>query len=97
MPIADNAMTGDYPKYRNLWVDIREGLRDVRRGPEEAHQPPLLARIHFPEEWSVLIVQLAGTPGRHGSDEIQAFSSLPPVPDTVTERLCRLRGRAELP
>jgi type III restriction enzyme len=42
VPIADNAMTGDYPKYRNLWVDIRDGLRDVRRGPEEAHRPPLL-------------------------------------------------------
>src|SRR5947207_5213838 len=27
VPIADNAMTGDYPKYRNLWVDIREGLK----------------------------------------------------------------------
>ena len=26
VPIADNAMTGDYPKYRNLWVDIRDGL-----------------------------------------------------------------------
>ena len=42
VPIADNAMTGDYPKYRNLWVDIREGLKDVRRGPEDAHKPPLL-------------------------------------------------------
>jgi len=42
VPIADNAMTGDYPKYRNLWVEIREGLKDVRRGPETAHKPPLL-------------------------------------------------------
>ncbi len=42
VPIADNAMTGDYPRYRDLWKDIREGLRDVRRGPENAHQPPLL-------------------------------------------------------
>ena len=42
VPIADNAMTGDYPKYRNLWVDIREGLKNVRRGPEDAHTPPLL-------------------------------------------------------
>src|SRR5262245_42186199 len=42
VPVADNAMTGDYPKYRNLWVGIREGLRDVRRGPEDAHTPPLL-------------------------------------------------------
>lgn len=42
VPVADNAMTGDYPKYRNLWVDIRAGLKDIRRGPEEAHKPPLL-------------------------------------------------------
>jgi type III restriction enzyme len=42
VPIADNAMTGDYPKYRNLWKDIRDGLKDLRRGPEEAHKPPLL-------------------------------------------------------
>jgi type III restriction enzyme len=42
VPIADNAMTGDYPKYRNLWVDIRDGLKDVRRGPEDTHKPPLL-------------------------------------------------------
>jgi type III restriction enzyme len=42
VPIADNAMTGDYPKYRNLWVEIREGLKAVRRGPEESHKPPLL-------------------------------------------------------
>jgi type III restriction enzyme len=42
VPIADNAMTGDYPKYRNLWVDIREGLKDVRRREEDSHRPPLL-------------------------------------------------------
>src|SRR5437764_4367929 len=42
VPVAENAVTGDYPKYRNLWVDIREGLRDVRRGPEDAHTTPLL-------------------------------------------------------
>ena len=42
VPVADNAMTGDYPKYRNLWADIREGLKNVRRGPEDAHKPPLL-------------------------------------------------------
>jgi type III restriction enzyme len=42
VPIADNAMTGDYPKYRNLWVEIREGLKNVRRGAEDTHKPPLL-------------------------------------------------------
>jgi type III restriction enzyme len=42
VPIADNAMTGDYPKYRDMWKDIRDGLKDVRRGPEDGHKPPLL-------------------------------------------------------
>jgi type III restriction enzyme len=42
VPIADNAMTGDYPKYRDMWKDIRDGLKDLRRGPEDAHKPPLL-------------------------------------------------------
>jgi type III restriction enzyme len=42
VPIADNAMTGDYPRYRDLWNDIRDGLRDGRRGPAEAHTSPLL-------------------------------------------------------
>jgi hypothetical protein len=42
VPIADNAMTGDYPKYRDLWVHVPDGLKDLRRGPEEAGKPPLL-------------------------------------------------------
>lgn len=42
VPVADNAMTGEYPKYRNLWIYIRDGLKDVRRGPEDSHTPPLL-------------------------------------------------------
>jgi type III restriction enzyme len=42
VPVAENAVTGDYPKYRDLWRDIRDGLKDVRRGPEDAHKPPLL-------------------------------------------------------
>lgn len=42
VPIADNAMTGDYPRYRDMWAHIRDGLKDVRRGPEDAHVRPLL-------------------------------------------------------
>lgn len=42
VPVAENAISGEYPKYRNLWADIRDGLKDVRRGPDEAHTPPLL-------------------------------------------------------
>jgi type III restriction enzyme len=42
VPVADNAMTGDYPKYRDMWAHIRDGLKEVRRGPEDAHSPPLM-------------------------------------------------------
>ena len=57
---------------------------------DEAHPPPLVARMRFPEEWSVLTVQPPGPRGRHGAEEIQAFSALPALPDRITERLCRL-------
>jgi len=42
VPIADDAMTGDYPKYRDMWKLIRDGLKDIRRGPEDAHKQPHL-------------------------------------------------------
>jgi beta-ribofuranosylaminobenzene 5'-phosphate synthase len=59
-----------------------------RAGPEGI--PPLLARLEFPSEWSVLIVLPGLVPGLHGPREIQAFAQLPPSPDSLTDRLCRL-------
>ena len=59
-----------------------------RRGPEGC--PPLLARLEFPADWSVLVVVPGGPPGLHGPVERSAFDGLPPVPDALTDRLCRL-------
>jgi beta-RFAP synthase len=59
-----------------------------RRSPEGI--PPLLARLEFPAEWSVLVILPARTPGLHGPDEALAFAGLPPIPVAVTDRLCRL-------
>jgi beta-RFAP synthase len=59
-----------------------------RRGPEGI--PPLLARLEFPKEWSVLLVIPRREPGLHGPREVQAFAGLPPWPETLTDRLCRL-------
>lgn len=56
----------------------------------EAGIPPLLARLPFPEEWSILIVQPPGERGLHGSDECRAFASLPTIGPDVTDSLCRL-------
>ena len=69
---------------------LRGGLIVDGGRRDEAHPPPLLARMPFPEDWSILIVQPPGPRGRHGPDEVQAFRELPPLPDRVTERLCRL-------
>ncbi len=69
---------------------LRGGLVVDGGRRDEVHPPPLVARLPFPEDWSILIVQPPGPRGRHGPDELQAFNDLPPLPDRVTERLCRL-------
>jgi beta-RFAP synthase len=56
----------------------------------ETEIPLLLARVPFPENWSILIVQPPGPSGLHGPDELQAFADLPPIAEDVTDRLCRL-------
>ncbi len=62
---------------------------DGGRGPTGG-VPPLLARLEWPEPWSVLVVIPTVPPGLHGPDEAQAFQALPPIPDAVTDRLARL-------
>jgi len=59
-----------------------------RRGAEGV--PPLLAHLDVPADWSVLLVIPRRGPGLHGSDEARAFAELPPIPDALTDRLCRL-------
>jgi beta-ribofuranosylaminobenzene 5'-phosphate synthase len=56
----------------------------------ETEIPPLLARVPFPEHWSILIVQPPGPSGLHGPDEVRAFAELEPIAQDVTDRLCRL-------
>jgi beta-ribofuranosylaminobenzene 5'-phosphate synthase len=64
------------------------------RGPDErgdlVGMPPLLARMEFPREWSVLLVIPRVSPGLHGATEVEAFRRLPPVPEPITDHLCRL-------
>lgn len=52
--------------------------------------PPLIARLDFPSEWSVLVLIPRLESGLHGSGEVRAFAELPPSPDSLTDRLCRL-------
>ena len=52
--------------------------------------PPLLARLEFPGEWSVLVVIPPVGSGLHGAGEVRAFAELPPFPEALVDRLCRL-------
>jgi beta-ribofuranosylaminobenzene 5'-phosphate synthase len=52
--------------------------------------PPLLTRLPFPEEWSILVLRPQEEPGLHGLEERRAFETLPPIAASVTEALCRL-------
>src|SRR3954464_15860406 len=46
VPVADNAMIGEFPKYRNLWVHIRESLPKKNVAlPASAPLPPLPADL----------------------------------------------------
>ena len=69
---------------------IVDGGRSTSEDHPDQSIPPLLARSPFPPEWSVLVVVPGRTPGLHGEPERRAFAALPPFPDALTDRLCRL-------
>lgn len=52
--------------------------------------PPLLARLPFPADWSVLVIIPEPHQGLHGREEVHAFAQLPSIPEALTDRLCRL-------
>jgi beta-RFAP synthase len=63
----------------------------VDGGHRQAGQvPPLISRLNFPPEWSIVVAVPEVAPGRHGTDELHAFAQLPPIPEQTSERLCRL-------
>lgn len=51
---------------------------------------PLLCRLEFPRQWAALVVAPRIAEGLHGAAEARAFAALPPMPETETDRLCRL-------
>lgn len=59
-----------------------------RRGDSEI--PTRLIREEFPPDWSILIILPEKQPGLHGEEEVRAFQVLPPVPERLTDHLCRL-------
>ena len=59
--------------------------------------PPIVSRIEFPADWRVLLVLERSNRGLHGEHEMAAFRKLPPFPDTLAGRLCRLMLMQALP
>jgi beta-RFAP synthase len=59
--------------------------------------PPLVGRAVFPEHWRVLVVLDPQRQGVHGADEINAFSTLAPMPAADAAHLCRLVLMKALP
>jgi beta-RFAP synthase len=52
--------------------------------------PPVLIQSPFPDAWRVLLVLDQSAQGAHGDRESQAFAALPPFPEALADRLCRL-------
>jgi beta-RFAP synthase len=50
----------------------------------------LVARQSVPADWRILLITPTDRQGLSGSDEIKAFESLDPMPEKVTNQLCRL-------
>ncbi|MCX8101704.1 MAG: GHMP kinase [Geminicoccaceae bacterium] len=65
-------------------------LVDGGRAPEDRLPPPVTVRLPFPEAWRILLVFDPTRTGVHGPSEVSAFAALPPAPEELADRLCRL-------
>ncbi len=65
-------------------------LVDGGRAPEDRLPPPVTVRLPFPEAWRILLIVDPTRTGVHGTAETSAFAALPPSPEGLTDRLCRL-------
>ena len=51
---------------------------------------PIISHLPFPERWRIVIVLDPQRRGVHGADEVNAFATLPPMPEADAARICRL-------
>ncbi|MCP3661735.1 MAG: GHMP kinase [Gammaproteobacteria bacterium] len=71
-------------------------ILDCGRGEAEG-VPPVAVRLPFPDEWRVLLIFDIRGKGFHGTQEVDAFSSLPEFPEHTVGRFCRLVVMSVLP
>lgn len=63
----------------------------------ETDTPPVIARMEFPSEWSILLVFDTRGKGLHGHNELEAFNRLPPFAKEEVARFCHLLMMQALP
>ncbi|MGC3966495.1 MAG: hypothetical protein QM775_03745 [Pirellulales bacterium] len=69
---------------------LRGGLIvEVGRLPHDA-VAPLAAQVELPEAWRFVLVCPRAQQGLSGESERSAFAALPPVPQSLTDQLCRI-------
>ncbi|HLH11609.1 MAG TPA: beta-ribofuranosylaminobenzene 5'-phosphate synthase family protein [Methylovirgula sp.] len=51
--------------------------------------PPILCRMHFPEDWRIILVIDRALKGVHGAREREAFATLPQFPAEAAADVCR--------
>lgn len=62
----------------------------IDAGKIDTHTPPpVVARLPFPDEWRVLLILDRRESGLHGEDELEAFKSLDPFPESSAGDICR--------
>ncbi|MFD1332975.1 beta-ribofuranosylaminobenzene 5'-phosphate synthase family protein [Methylopila musalis] len=71
-------------------------ILDGGRGPLDA-PPPIVSRVPVPAAWRILLIYDHGLVGLSGSRETTAMANLPPFPEALADRLCRLAVLGALP
>ena len=70
-------------------ASCKAGFLSMAEGATNSSPPPI-ARMPFPDDWSILLVQPPGPPGRSGPTRYGPSPTSQPPSDRITDRLCRL-------
>lgn len=76
---------------------LADGGKPTAKAEANFYVPPLLLRIPFPEEWSIILALPEAEEKMFGSKEEKAFRSLSPMEEEVSGKICRLLVMRLLP